>query len=74
MDYPAEKNNFLVEHVLTIKNSYRQLLLKELIPNILSDEAFAHQLFMPLLPLLVMTPPVILFLITQTSKRWNCLS
>ena len=45
MDYPAEKNNFLVEHVLTIKNSYRQLLLKELIPNILSDEAFAHQLF-----------------------------
>ena len=45
MDYPTEKNNFLVEHVLDIRNSYRQLLLKELIPDIQSDEEFARQLF-----------------------------
>ncbi|MGZ8193921.1 MAG: MEKHLA domain-containing protein, partial [Methylobacter sp.] len=45
MDYPAEKNNFLVEHVVDIKNSYRRLLLKELIPAIQSDEQFARQLF-----------------------------
>ncbi len=45
MDYPAEKNNFLVEHVLDIRNSYRRLLFKELIPDILSDEQFARQLF-----------------------------
>ena len=45
MDYPTEKNNFLVEHVLDIRNSYRQLLLKELIPGIKTDEQFARQLF-----------------------------
>ena len=45
MDYPTEKNNFLVEHVLDIKNSYRQLLLKELISDLQSDEQFARQLF-----------------------------
>ncbi|MDD1625653.1 MAG: MEKHLA domain-containing protein [Methylococcaceae bacterium] len=45
MDFPSEKNNFLVEHVLDIRNSYRQLLLKELIPDIQSDEEFARQLF-----------------------------
>ena len=45
MDYPTEKNNFLVEHVVDIRNSYRQLLLKELIPGIKTDEQFARQLF-----------------------------
>jgi len=45
MDYPTKKNNFLVEHVLDIRNSYRQLLLKELIPDIHSDKQFARQLF-----------------------------
>ena len=45
MDFPSEKNNFLVEHVLDIRNSYSQLLLKELIPDIQSDEEFARQLF-----------------------------
>jgi len=45
MDFPSEKNNFLVEHVLEIRNSYSQLLLKELIPDIQSDEEFARQLF-----------------------------
>jgi hypothetical protein len=45
VDYPAEKNNFLVEHALDIGNSYRRLLLKELIPDIQSDEQFARQLF-----------------------------
>jgi hypothetical protein len=45
MDYPSEKNNFLVGHVLDIKNSFRQWLFKELIPDIQSDEQFARQLF-----------------------------
>ena len=45
MDYPTEKNSFLVEHALDIRNSYSQLLLKELIPDIQSDEKFARQLF-----------------------------
>lgn len=45
MDYPFEKNNFLVEHALDIRSSYRQLLLKELIPDIPSDQEFARQLF-----------------------------
>ena len=45
MDFPTEENNFLVEHVVDIGNSYRQLLLKELIPNIQSDEQLARQLF-----------------------------
>jgi hypothetical protein len=45
MDYPSEKNNFLVEHALDIRNSYRQLLLKEIIPDMQSDEQFARQLF-----------------------------
>ena len=45
MDYPTEKNNFLVEHALDIRNSYRQLLLKELIPDIHSNEQFARRLF-----------------------------
>ena len=45
MDHPTEKNNFLVEHVLDIRNSYRQLLIKELIADVQSDEQFARQLF-----------------------------
>jgi hypothetical protein len=45
MDYPTEKNNYLVEHALDIRNSYCQLLLKELIPDIQSDEEFARRLF-----------------------------
>ncbi len=45
MDYPAEKNNYLVEHVIDIRNSYRQLLLKDLLPDIQTDEQFARQLF-----------------------------
>jgi hypothetical protein len=45
MDFPTERNNFLVEHVLDIRNSYRRLLLKELIPEIQTDELFARQLF-----------------------------
>jgi hypothetical protein len=45
MDFPAEKNNFLVEHALDIRNSYRRLLLKELMPEIQTDELFARQLF-----------------------------
>ena len=45
MDYPTEKNSFLVEHVVDMRNSYRQLLLKDLIPGIQSDEQFARQLF-----------------------------
>ncbi|MDD2660936.1 MAG: MEKHLA domain-containing protein [Methylococcales bacterium] len=45
MDFPTERNNFLVEHVLDIRNSYRRLLLKELIPEIQTDELSARQLF-----------------------------
>ena len=45
MDYPTEENNFLVEHVRDIGNSYRHLLLKELIPDIQDDGEFARQLF-----------------------------
>jgi hypothetical protein len=45
MDYPTEENNFLVDHALDIKKSYRQLLLKELMPDIQSDGQFARQLF-----------------------------
>ena len=45
MDYPSEKNNFLVKHVIDLRNSYRQWLLKELIPGIQSDEQFARALF-----------------------------
>ena len=45
MDYPTEKNSFLVEHVVDMRNSYRQLLLKDLIPDIQSDAQFARQLF-----------------------------
>ncbi|MCX7097202.1 MAG: MEKHLA domain-containing protein [Methylococcales bacterium] len=45
MDYPAEKNNFLVGHILDIKNSYQQLLSTELMPNPSSDELLAKQLF-----------------------------
>lgn len=45
MDFPAEKNNFLVEHVVDIRNSYRQLLSKDLIPGLQSDQEFSRQLF-----------------------------
>ena len=45
MDYPAENNNLLVEHVLDIRNSYRLLILKDLIPDIQADEQFARHLF-----------------------------
>lgn len=45
MNYPTEQNNFLVEHVLDICNSYRQLALNDLFPDIQSHEQFARQLF-----------------------------
>ncbi len=45
MDYPTEKNSFLLEHALLLKNSYHRLLLKDLIPDNLSDKKFAQQLF-----------------------------
>jgi hypothetical protein len=45
MDYPTEENNFQVEHIVDIRNSYRQLLLEDLLPDIQSDEQFARQLF-----------------------------
>ena len=45
MDYPTEKNSFLLEHVVDMRNSYRQLLLKDLIPDIPSDAQFARHLF-----------------------------
>ncbi|MGZ8163254.1 MAG: MEKHLA domain-containing protein [Methylobacter sp.] len=45
MDYPAEINNFLLEHAGIIRNSYRQLLGKELIPEAQTNEQFARLLF-----------------------------
>lgn len=45
MSYPTEKNSFLVEQAVDIRNSYRQLLSKELITDIQSDKQFAKQLF-----------------------------
>ena len=45
MNYPTEENNFLVEHVIDIRNSYRQLLLEDLLPEMQTDEQFARQLF-----------------------------
>jgi hypothetical protein len=45
MNYPTEENNYLIEHVVDIRNSYRHLLLKDLLPDIQSDEQFARQLF-----------------------------
>jgi MEKHLA domain len=45
MDYPTEKNSFLLEHVVDMRNSYRQLFLKALIPDIQSDAQFVRQLF-----------------------------
>lgn len=45
MHLPTEKNSFLAKHVVHIRNSYHQLLLKELIPDVRSDEQFAKQLF-----------------------------
>jgi hypothetical protein len=45
MDYPTEENNFMLEHVVDIRNSYHQLLLEDLLPDIQTDEQFARQLF-----------------------------
>jgi hypothetical protein len=45
MDYPSEINNFLLEHAGIIRNSYRQLLGKELIPEAQTNEQFARLLF-----------------------------
>jgi hypothetical protein len=41
----SRKFTYLVEHVIDIKSSYRQLLLEDLLPDIQSDEQFARQLF-----------------------------
>jgi len=45
MDYPNETNHFLLEHALLLKNSYHQLLDKDLIPITNSNKSFAEQLF-----------------------------
>ncbi len=45
MDYPTKKNSFLLKHALLLKKSYHRLLLKDLIPDNLSDKKFAKQLF-----------------------------
>jgi hypothetical protein len=45
MNYPAKKNNFLLEHALLLKKSYQHLLLKDLLTDSMSDETFAEQLF-----------------------------
>ena len=45
MQYPNETNHFLLEHALLLKNSYHQLLDKDLIPVTNSNKSFAEQLF-----------------------------
>lgn len=45
MEYPNETNHFLLEHALLLKNSYHQLLDKDLIPITNSNKSFAEQLF-----------------------------
>ena len=45
MQYPNKTNHFLLEHALLLKNSYHQLLDKDLIPVTNSDKSFAEQLF-----------------------------
>jgi len=45
MDYPSEKNNFLIEHAQLIRHSYNHWLLTELIPESISELDFAKRLF-----------------------------
>jgi hypothetical protein len=45
VNYPTDQNSFLVEHVLDIRNSYRQLALNDLFPDFQTDGQFARQLF-----------------------------
>lgn len=45
MQYPAELNHFLVEHVAILNESYRQLLGQGLIPGARSQQELAEQLF-----------------------------
>ena len=45
MDYPTEKNNFLVEHILDLTRSYRNLLSRDLVSPALSNTELAHYLF-----------------------------
>ena len=46
MHYPNPNNHFHLEQALLLKNSYRQLLSKDLMPDTNTDEAFAEQLFL----------------------------
>ncbi|MGR9085935.1 MAG: MEKHLA domain-containing protein [Gammaproteobacteria bacterium] len=45
MDYPSETNQYQVGHAALIRQSYRLLLQKELIPEAGSDVEFARLLF-----------------------------
>ena len=45
MQHLAEQNNFLVEHVAILNESYRQLLRQDLIPGVRTKEELARQLF-----------------------------
>lgn len=45
MEYPSQANRFQFEHARLIKQSYRQLIGQELIPEACSDEEFARLLF-----------------------------
>jgi hypothetical protein len=46
MHYPNQTTHFHLEQALLLKNSYRQLLSKDLMPDTQADEAFAEQLFL----------------------------
>lgn len=45
MDYPDPANRFQIEHARLLRQSYWQLLGRELIPGAISDEEFARELF-----------------------------
>ncbi|NOT11466.1 MAG: MEKHLA domain-containing protein [Methylococcaceae bacterium] len=45
MPYPAEANNFLVEHASCLIHSYEQSFKSELIPSAQKSDPFAKQLF-----------------------------
>ena len=45
MDYPAEHNNYLFEHVCDLATSYQQLLGKSLYPAADGTDDFAKRLF-----------------------------
>ncbi len=45
MNYPSDKNNYLIEHALLLTDSYQHLLSKPLLEGTDSNQELAYQLF-----------------------------